>query len=260
VEQKALATALDRVVVSCVNFAGVDANVASAQLLRYVSGVSPRVAEHIVAHRAANGPFTSRTQLKKVAGLGPAAFEQAAGFLKIAGGKEPLDNTFIHPESYDAARALLARLPNAGEKIPERVRAWRKQTSGTQAATAALAQELGIGAPTLSDILENLEKPGLDPRDALPRPILRQDVLKLEDLKPGMILQGTVRNVVDFGAFVDIGVKQDGLVHISEMADHFVRDPHTVVAVGQVTPVRVLSVDTARGRIQLSMRGAEEDG
>src|SRR4029079_3525639 len=204
-------------------------------------------------------PFTSRAQFKKVVGLGPAAFEQAAGFLKIAGGKEPLDNTFIHPESYDAARALLARLPNAGEKIPERVRAWRKQTSGTQAATAALAQELGIGAPTLSDILDNLEKPGLDPRDALPRPILRQDVLKLEDLKPGMILQGTVRNVVDFGAFVDIGVKQDGLVHISEMADHFVRDPHTIVAVGQVTPVRVLSVDTARGRIQLSMRGVEEN-
>jgi uncharacterized protein len=259
VNQKALATALDRVVVSCVNFAGVDANVASAQLLRYVSGVTPRVAEHIVAHRAANGPFTSRAQLKKVAGLGPATFEQAAGFLKIAGGKEPLDNTFIHPESYDAARALLALLPEVGEKIPERVRAWRKQTSGTQAAIVTLAKELDVGAPTLSDILDNLEKPGLDPRDALPRPILRQDVLKLEDLKPGMILQGTVRNVVDFGAFVDIGVKQDGLVHISEMAERFVRDPHTVVAVGQVTPVRVLSVDAARGRIQLSMRGVEQD-
>jgi protein Tex len=257
VDQKALATALDRVVVSCVNFAGVDVNVASAQLLRYVSGVTPRVAEHIVAHRAANGPFTTRAQLKKVAGLGPATFEQAAGFLKIADGKEPLDNTFIHPESYVAARALLTRLPGAGEKTAERVRAWRKQTGGTQAALATLAQELEIGAPTLADILDNLEKPGLDPRDALPRPILRQDVLKLEDLKPGMILHGTVRNVVDFGAFVDIGVKQDGLVHISEMAERFVRDPHTIVAVGQVVPVRVLAVDTARGRVQLSMRGVE---
>jgi uncharacterized protein len=257
VDQKALATALDRVVVSCVNFAGVDVNVASAQLLRYVSGVTPRVAEHIVAHRAANGPFTTRAQLKKVAGLGPATFEQAAGFLKIAEGKEPLDNTFIHPESYVAARALLTRLPGAGEKTAERVRAWRKQTGGAQAALATLAQELEIGAPTLADILDNLEKPGLDPRDALPRPVLRQDVLKLEDLKPGMILHGTVRNVVDFGAFVDIGVKQDGLVHISEMAERFVRDPHTIVAVGQVVPVRVLAVDTARGRVQLSMRGVE---
>jgi protein Tex len=258
VDQKALATALDRVVVSCVNFAGVDVNVASAQLLRSVSGVTPRVAESIVAHRAAHGPFASREQLKQVAGLGPATFVQAAGFLKIADGKEPLDNTFIHPESYAAARALLTRLPDgAGEKTSERVRAWRQRTGGAQVAIAALASELKIGAPTLSDILENLEKPGLDPRDSLPKPILRQDVLKLEDLTAGMILQGTVRNVVDFGAFVDIGLKQDGLVHISEMAERFVRDPHTVVAVGQVIPVRVLAVDAARGRVQLSMRGVE---
>jgi uncharacterized protein len=267
VDQRALATALDRVVVSCVNYAGVNANAASVQLLKYVSGVSARVAEGIVAYRAAHGPFTSREQLRKVPGLGPATFVQAAGFLKIADGSEPLDNTFIHPESYAVARALLEKLPDSGtrdardEKVADRVRAWRllagmnARGAGEEAAVARLAQELEVGAPTLDDILENLEKPGLDPRDTLPAPLLRQDVLKLEDLRAGMVLQGTVRNVVDFGAFVDIGVKQDGLVHISEMADRFVRDPHTVLAVGQVVPVRVLSVDVARGRVQLSLRG-----
>ncbi len=287
VDQKALATTLERVVVSCVNFAGVDLNAASAQLLRGVSGVTPRIAENIVAYRAANGPFKTRQQLLKVTGLGPATFTQAAGFLKVTDGAEPLDNTFIHPESYDVARALLQRLPGSddgadgkankgakkgkgedtgarSERIADRVRAWRllvglnSRGGGAQAAIASLARELNVGVPTLTDIIENLEKPGLDPRDSLPKPILRRDVLKLEDLRPGMILQGTVRNVVDFGAFVDIGVKQDGLVHVSEMADHFVRDPLTVVAVGQVVPVRVLGVDVARGRVQLSMRNVEE--
>jgi len=260
-------------VTSCVNFAGVDANVASAQLLRYVAGVNGRVAEGIVAYRQAHGPFTTRRQLLKVSGLGPATFVQAAGFLKIAGGIEPLDNTFIHPESYDVTRRLLARLPSDGngERVADRVRAWRllaqvdgrrgaktKDTSAGQAGLAGLAglaQELEVGVPTLADILDNLEKPGLDPRDALPAPILRHDVLRLEDLHEGMTLQGTVRNVVDFGAFVDIGVKQDGLVHVSELADTFVRNPHAVVAVGQVVQVRVLGVDVARGRVQLSMRG-----
>jgi uncharacterized protein len=265
VDQHALATALDRVVVSCVNFAGVDVNVASAQLLRYVSGITARIAENIVAYRGANGPFKSRQQLLKVSGLGPATFVQAAGFLKVPEGTEPLDNTFIHPESYDVARRLLEQLPGGkqGERAADRVRAWRllvgmnSRGGGQSAAIAQLAKGLQVGVPTLTDIVENLEKPGLDPRDSLPKPTLRQDVLKLEDLRTGMVLQGTVRNVVDFGAFVDIGVKQDGLVHVSEMADRFVRDPLAIVSVGQVVPVRVLSVDVARGRVQLSMRGVE---
>jgi uncharacterized protein len=269
VDQRALATALDRVVVSCVNFAGVNVNAASAQLLKYVSGISSRVAEALVTYRTAHGPFKSRDELRKVPGLGPATFVQAAGFLKVADGAEPLDNTFIHPESYALARALLAQLPGGAktEKAADRVRAWKLLTGmssrlgsagGVEAAVAKLAKELDAGVPTLTDIVENLEKPGLDPRDSLPPPLLRQDVLKLDDLKTGMVLQGTVRNVVDFGAFVDIGVKQDGLVHISEMSDRFVRDPHAVLAVGQVVPVRVLGVDVARGRVQLSLKGTEE--
>ncbi len=263
VDQRALAEALNRTLVSCVNFAGVDVNVASTQALRCVSGVTARVADNIISHRAANGPFTKRSQLLKVAGLGPATFTQAAGFLKIAAGAEPLDNTFIHPESYDVARKALDKLPGGKqERVADRVKAWRLLVGvgsggSVKAAIAALAKELEVGAPTLTDILENLEKPGLDPRDSLPRPILRHDVLKLEDLRPEMILQGTVRNVVDFGAFVDIGVKQDGLVHVSEMSQTFVRDPLAIVAVGQVINVRVLAVDAARGRIQLSMRDVE---
>ena len=218
-----------------------------------------------------------------MSGLGPAAFVQAAGFLKVANGVEPLDNTFIHPESYTATRTLLEMLPASGDgktmKPAERVAQFRQfiklqsspggkgrrrdginaqgDSSGDQTAWADIAKKVGVGLPTLNDILENLEKPGLDPRDALPLPILRHDVLKIEDLQTGMILQGTVRNVVDFGAFVDIGVKQDGLVHVSEMADRFVRDPLAVVAVGQVVQVRVLKVDVQRGRVQLSMRGVK---
>ena len=262
VDQRALAEALNRTLVSCVNFAGLDVNVASTQALRCVSGVTARIADNIISYRTANGSFRKRSELLKVAGLGPATFTQAAGFLKIAGGAEPLDNTFIHPESYDVARRALEKLPGGkGERVAERVKLWRllmsKGGGGAKAAIAALAKELEVGAPTLTDILENLEKPGLDPRDSLPAPILRHDVLKLEDLREGMILQGTVRNVVDFGAFVDIGVKQDGLVHVSEMSQTFVRDPLTLVAVGQVINVRVLAVDATRGRIQLSMRDTE---
>ena len=264
VDQKALSEALDRVVTSCVNYAGVDVNVASTQLLRYVSGVSARIADHIVSYRQQHGPFASREQLHKVPGLGPTTFVQAAGFLKISNGAEMLDNTFIHPESYEVARAVLQRLPGGGERVSDQVKTWRmlaglsSRGGGKNAAVATLAKELNVGVPTLTDILENLEKPGLDPRDALPAPILRHDVLKLEDLREGMILNGTVRNVVDFGAFVDIGVKQDGLVHVSELADRFVRDPMTVVAVGQVVQVRVVGVDAARGRVQLSMRGVDQ--
>jgi uncharacterized protein len=279
VDQKELAAMLDRVVVSCVNFAGVELNSASAALLKHVSGVSTRVANAIVKYRDMHGPFTSREELLKVPGLGPATFVQAAGFLKIANGVEPLDNTFIHPESYNAARTLLQVLPgDRNEKPATRIAQFRqlvtmqqslsklnrnrtKSAAGSdeQTAWSDLAQKVGVGLPTLNDILENLEKPGLDPRDALPAPILRHDVLKMEDLMPGMILQGTVRNVVDFGAFVDIGVKQDGLVHISELADRFVRDPLSVVAVGQVVQVRVLKVDRQRGRVQLSMRNIQQD-
>jgi protein Tex len=274
VDQKELAAMLERVVVSCVNFAGVEVNSASATLLKHVSGINSRVAKAIVAYREQHGSFKSREELHKVSGLGPAAFVQAAGFLKVAKGDEPLDNTFIHPESYMAVRALLEMLPTGDEskqmKHAERVAQFRQfiklQSSlgskgrnggntGEQAAWADIAKKVGVGLPTLNDILENLEKPGLDPRDALPAPILRRDVLKMEDLQTGMVLQGTVRNVVDFGAFVDIGVKQDGLVHVSELADRFVKDPLTVVAVGQVVQVRVLKVDVQRGRVQLSMRG-----
>jgi uncharacterized protein len=273
VDQKELAAMLERVVVSCVNFAGVEINSASAALLKHVSGINARVANAIFKYREELGPFKSRAELQKVPGFGPATFVQAAGFLKVANGVEPLDNTFIHPESYAAARALLEMLPandtaiGPAAKPAERVTQFRQfvklQNSlgrgnlgdGEQVAWAGIAKKVGVGLPTLNDILDNLEKPGLDPRDALPAPILRNDVLKMEDLETGMVLQGTVRNVVDFGAFVDIGVKQDGLVHISEMADRYVRDPLTVVAVGQIVQVRVLKVDKQRGRVQLSMRG-----
>ena len=278
VDQKELAAMLDRVVISCVNFAGVEVNSASAALLKHVSGVNTRVANAIVKYREEHGSFKSREELQKVSGLGPATFVQAAGFLKIAGGVEPLDNTFIHPESYNATRTLLTLLPegdNKNVRPSERIAKFRQliklqnslgrsnrnrsgDASSEQAAWADLAKKVGVGLPTLNDILENLEKPGLDPRDALPAPILRHDVLKIEDLQTGMLLQGTVRNVVDFGAFVDIGVKQDALVHVSEIADRFVKDPLTVVAVGQVVQVRVLKVDVQRGRVQLSMRGLKQ--
>ncbi len=275
VDQKELANALERVVVSCVNFAGVELNAASAALLKHVSGINSRVANAIVKYRDEKGPFKAREDLLKVTGLGPATFVQAAGFLKIANGKEPLDNTFIHPESYAATRSLLASLPDGdekGAKPSERIAQYRQfiklqsslgrnrksnKAEGEETTWADMAKKIGVGLPTLNDILENLEKPGLDPRDELPAPLLRHDVLKMEDLQPGMILQGTVRNVVDFGAFVDIGVKHDGLVHVSEMAERFVRDPLTVVAVGQVVQVRVMEVDKQRDRVKLSMRGVK---
>ncbi len=274
VDQKELAAMLERVIVSCVNFAGVEVNSASAALLKHVSGINVRVANAIVKYREEHGAFKSREELRKVPGVGPVTFVQAAGFLKIAAGVEPLDATFIHPESYRAARAVLAMLPGGDEqklKPAERVAQFRQfiklqnglgrsnrkggGSSNEDAMWADIAAQVQVGLPTLHDILENLEKPCLDPRDALPAPLLRHDVLKMEDLQVGMVLQGTVRNVVDFGAFVDIGVKQDGLVHVSEMADRFVKDPLSVAAVGQVVQVRVLKVDVQRGRVQLSMRG-----
>ncbi len=252
VNQKKLNETLHYVVEDCVNLVGVDLNTASASLLTYVSGLTSRSAQNIVKHREEHGPFHNRTELESVSGIGITTFEQAAGFLRIPGADNPLDNTSIHPESYDATRQLLKKLEiddihQGGKRIKEKI-----QSSKTP--LSSLAAELQIGLPTLEDILENLEKPGRDPRDELPKPILKSDVLSMEDLKEGMILKGTVRNVVDFGAFVDIGVKQDGLVHISEMGERFIKDPHTVLAVGDIIDVRISSVDSARGRIALSMK------
>lgn len=252
VNQKRLGEALDAVVEDVVNYVGVDVNTASAPLLSYVAGVSRRVADAIVAHRNQHGPFRRRQELKQVKGMGDKTYQQAIGFLKIAGGDQPLDNTFIHPESYAVVDRLFKHLGVRGDEkdLPARIESLRRQSDLGQ-----LAACLEVGEPTLRDILDALARPGRDPRDELPPPILRQDVLKIEDLKEGMILSGTVRNVVDFGAFVDIGVKQDGLLHVSQLAEHYVRDPFAVIKVGDVVKVRVIKVDLERGRIGLSMRG-----
>ncbi len=257
VNQQSLGSALDGVVESAVNYVGVDVNTASPALLGYVSGINARVAHAVVGHREEHGPFRTRQALRQVKGLGAKSFEQAAGFLRIPAGDEPLDNTAIHPESYGAADDLLALMGLSGQEpdLPSRVREGWEALLRKGERVASLAEALGIGQPTLEDMLANLLKPGRDPRDELPAPLLRTDVLKIEDLREGMVLRGTVRNVVDFGAFVDIGVKHDGLVHISALADHYVRDPLDVVSVGDVVEVRVLSVDPQRGRIALSMKG-----
>ncbi len=250
VDQKALGEALDVVVESAVNSVGVDLNTASPALLRYVSGIGPKLADGIVTYRDQAGAFPSRQALRKVSGLGPKTFVQAAGFLRVPGGEEPLDNTPIHPESYPAARALLELL-GAELGAAELVREAEKVRRGMD--LDALAADLGTGRPTLEDILDALARPGRDPRDDLEGPILRGDVLKMEDLRPGMRLQGTVRNVVDFGAFVDIGVKRDGLIHISRMGPGYVRSPHEKVAVGNVVDVEVIEVDIERGRVNLAL-------
>jgi uncharacterized protein len=249
--QKKLSEALSGVVEDSVNKVGVDLNTASASLLEYIAGISKAVAKNIVDYRETNGRFTSRKQLLKVAKLGPKAFEQCAGFMRITGGENPLDATSVHPESYDAAKKLLAILGydidsiTSGELIGLR----RKVQDIHQ-----MAQDLGVGEITLEDIIKELEKPGRDPREEMPKPILRKDVLDMKDLKPGMILKGTVRNVIDFGAFVDIGVHQDGLVHISQMrSDRRVEHPLDVVSVGDIVDVRVIDVDVAKARIGLSM-------
>ncbi len=254
VDQKQLSETLNGVVESCVNYVGVDLNTASPSLLQYVAGLQPAVAKNIVAFREENGKFTNRKQLLKVKRLGEQAFVQAAGFLKIADGEEPLDSTWVHPESYDAARRLLAKLGYATADILNKEKLAEIKLRLQQVDIDKTAAELGIGKPTLKDIIEAISKPGRDPREDMPKPIFRNDVLMMEDLKPGMVLTGTVRNVVDFGAFVDIGVKQDGLVHISELSDEFVKDPTAVVAVGDIVEVRVLEVDLARQRIALSMK------
>ncbi len=250
--QKKLGEALSGVVEDCVNKVGVDLNTASASLLEYISGISKTVAKNIVAYREENGRFADRRQLLKVAKLGPKAFEQCAGFLRIPGGENPLDATSVHPESYEATRRLLDKL---GYKPADIEEGKLGGISKKIADYGSLAQELGIGEMTLRDIVKELEKPGRDPRDEMPKPILRSDVLDMKDLKEGMILKGTVRNVIDFGAFVDIGVHQDGLVHISEMSDSgFIKHPLDAVSVGDIVNVRILSVDLQKKRISLSMK------
>ena len=251
--QKELDAALGAVVEDCVNAVGVDANTASQSLLQQVSGLNATTAKNIVAYREENGPFTSRAQLKKVPKLGPKAFEQCAGFLRIPESKELLDNTGVHPESYSAAKALLNLLGcKKGDNLSGILE--KLETYGLSKAAA----ECAVGEPTLADIAKELSKPGRDPRDELPAPILRKDVLEMKDLKPGMELTGTVRNVIDFGVFVDIGVHQDGLVHISEVCNRRLRHPSEVVKVGDVVKVVVLGVDEKRHRISLSMKQAKK--
>ena len=249
--QKKLSEALSGVVEDCVNKVGVDLNTASASLLEYISGISKVIAKNIVAYREENGRFGSRNQLLKVAKLGPKAYEQCAGFMRITDGKNPLDATGVHPESYDATKKLLDKLGFTMEDVKNRnLDGISKKISNYD----KLAEELGIGAITLQDIVKELEKPARDPREDMPKPILRSDVLEMKDLTPGMVLKGTVRNVIDFGAFVDIGVHQDGLVHISQMSDKFIKHPLEVVSVGDIVEVKVMSVDLKKQRIQLTMK------
>lgn len=249
--QKKLGIALDGVVEDCVNRVGVDLNTASAPLLEHISGITKQLARNIVAYREANGRFVTRKDLLKVPKLGPKAYEQCAGFMRINGGSNPLDSTGVHPESYEKALALLTRTGYSAENITQ---GGVTGLSLTIKDYSKLAKELDIGELTLRDIVKELEKPGRDPREEMPKPILRSDVMSIEDLQPGMILSGTVRNVIDFGAFVDIGVHQDGLVHISQLTNaKFVKHPMEIVSVGDVVSVKVLNVDAAKKRIQLSM-------
>ena len=254
--QKQLDEALSGVVEDCVNAVGVDVNTASPSLLQRVAGLNGTTAKNVVAYREENGAFTSRAQIKKVPKLGPKAFQQCAGFLRVPESKSVLDNTAVHPESYDAAKALLALTGHTLADVkdgkladlPAHVRSYGEEKA---------AAEIGVGVPTLRDIVAELLKPGRDVRDELPKPILRTDVLEMKDLKPGMVLTGTVRNVIDFGVFVDIGVHQDGLVHISQVADKFIKHPSEVVSVGDVVKVVVLEVDEKKKRIGLSMKQAK---
>ena len=251
--EKQLGEALDGVVEDCVNSVGADLNTASAPLLARIAGINSAIAKNIVAYREENGRFASRAQLKKVPKLGPKAFEQCAGFLRVTDGKNVLDRTAVHPESYEAAEALLKHYDYTDTDVAQgRVTGLseRVATDGT----SALAAELGIGEPTLIDIVKELERPARDPRDELPPPMLRTDVMGIEDLKPGMEMKGTVRNVIDFGAFVDIGVHQDGLVHVTQISDRYIKHPSELLKVGDIVTVRVLAVDTQKGRISLTMK------
>ncbi|MFI3208542.1 MAG: Tex family protein, partial [Eubacteriales bacterium] len=252
--QKKLTEALSGVVEDCVNKVGVDLNTASAPLLAYISGISGTIAKNIVDYREENGSFKNRKELLKVAKLGPKAFQQCAGFMRIQGGKDPLDGTSVHPESYDAATKLLEKLGYTALDIVENNLAGISRSITN---SKALAEELGLGEITLKDIAAELEKPARDPRDEMPKPILRTDVLEMKDLKEGMVLKGTVRNVIDFGAFVDIGVHQDGLVHISQITERFIKHPLEAVSIGDIVDVKVMSVDMKKKRIQLTMKGIQ---
>ena len=250
--QKRLSETLDGVVEDCVNSVGADLNTASPALLSRIAGLSSAVCKNIVAYREENGKFESRTELKKVPKLGPKAFEQCAGFLRVADGKEALDNTAGHPESYKAAKELLKLLGYTSKDIANGgIKDIRDKVKDKK----AVAAELGIGVPTLEDILQELTQPGRDPRESLPKPVLRTDVMGMEDLREGMELTGTVRNVIDFGAFVDIGVHQDGLVHISQISDKFIKHPSEALKVGDIVKVKVIGVDLAKKRISLTMKG-----
>jgi uncharacterized protein len=251
VNQQQLGDALTWVTESVVNAVGVNVNTASPALLQYVAGLGPRLAERIVEHRDQEGPFESRRHLTSVKGMGEKTFEQAAGFLRIPDGANPIDNTGVHPESYPVVDALLHTFEIALDDPDMPARIGKEQA---RANLQTLASQLQIGEPTLRDILLELQRPGRDPRDDIPPPILRADVLSMEDLRPGLKLQGTVRNVVDFGAFVDIGLKTDGLVHVSQMAEHRVSSPYEIVGVGDIVEVTVLNIDVDRGRIGLSMK------
>ena len=253
--QKKLGESLNGVVEDCVNKVGVDLNTASAPLLSYISGISSAIAKNIVAYREENGIFADRKQLLKVAKLGPKAFEQCAGFMRIQGGKNPLDATGVHPESYEAAAKLLEK---QGFSLDDIRNGNLTGLSLTIKDYKKLAEELEIGEITLRDIVKELEKPARDPRDEMPKPILRTDVLEMKDLKEGMVLKGTVRNVIDFGVFVDIGVHQDGLVHISQITDKYIKHPLEAVSVGDIVDVKVMSVDLKKKRIQLTMRGISQ--
>ena len=253
VNQNKLDESLTGVVEDAVNSVGVDLNTATPSLLKYVSGVSKTVANNIVKYREENGKIKERKELLKVSKLGPAAFTQCAGFLRIIDGKNPLDNTSVHPESYDTAEKILASIGFSSKDLKEKLPEVRANLNTVN--VSKIANELGVGEPTVKDIIKELQKPGRDPRDDMPKPILRSDVLKMEDLQEGMILTGTVRNVIDFGAFVDIGVKSDGLVHISELSDKYVKNPMDVVSVGDIVKVRVLKVDLEKHKVSLSMKG-----
>ena len=252
--QKKLTEALDAVVEDSVNQVGVDLNTASAPLMEHISGITKTLAKNIIEYREANGRFTNRKELLKVAKLGPKAFEQCAGFMRISGGTNPLDATSVHPESYEIAETLIRHL---GYSIDDLASGQLKGITKAAGDIKALAKELGVGTVTVTDLVKELEKPARDPRSEMPQPILRGDILEMKDLKEGMILKGTVRNVIDFGAFVDIGVHQDGLVHISQMSDKFIKHPLDVVSVGDIVTVKVMGVDLAKKRIQLTMRGIE---
>ena len=253
VNQNKLDESLTGVVEDAVNSVGVDLNTATPSLLKYVSGVSKTIANNIVKYRYENGKIKERKELLKVSKLGPAAFTQCAGFLRIIDGKNPLDNTSVHPESYDTAEKILASIGFSSKDLKEKLPEVRANLNTVN--VSKIANELGVGEPTVKDIIKELQKPGRDPRDDMPKPILRSDVLKMEDLQEGMILTGTVRNVIDFGAFVDIGVKSDGLVHISELSDKYIKKPMDVVSVGDIVKVRVIKVDLERHKVALSMRG-----